>query len=198
LERFEQTLIAKLLACRVLHSDEAGSNIGGKPHWPHCISSPQWTLYYARDKRGREALRAVIALPRFTGSLAHDHWRPYFQPTCRNAHHLRELAFAHEQGHQAWASRMIGLLQAMTHAVNSRPGSLPEPRATDFIALYRALLKEAGQECPPPGPSRTPGKRSKPRNLLERLIDQETKTLRFLADPDAPFTNNQGGRATFG
>jgi transposase len=28
--------------------------------------------------------------------------------------------------------------------------------------------------------------------LLERLINYETETLRFLTDPDVPFTNNQG------
>ncbi len=30
------------------------------------------------------------------------------------------------------------------------------------------------------------------RNLLERLRDFENETLRFMTDPHAPFTNNQG------
>jgi transposase len=68
---------------------------------------------------------------------------------------------------------------------------------SDFIAQYRALLKDAERECPPPDLPKTPGqrgrpKRSKSRNLLERLINYETETLRFLTDPDVPFTNNQG------
>lgn len=32
----------------------------------------------------------------------------------------------------------------------------------------------------------------KSRNLLERLVDHEDKVLRFLTNPDVPFTNNQG------
>lgn len=42
-----------------------------------------------------------------------------------NAHHLRQLVYAHEQERQAWAKQMNGLLQTMVHAVNSHPGPLP-------------------------------------------------------------------------
>lgn len=201
LEQFEQKLIPQLLNSRVLHSDESGINIDGKNHWLHCISSPQWTLYYAHAKRGLEAMQAMNVLPRFTGVLVHDHWKPYFQLSCLhalcNAHHLRELAYAHEQENQAWAKQMTELLQAMVHAVHSHPGPLPEQQVSDYIAQYRALLKEAEIECPPPDPQKRPGqrgrpKRSKSRNLLERFIHYETETLRFLTDPDVPFTNNQG------
>jgi transposase len=60
---------------------------------------------------------------------------------------------------------------------------------SDFIAQYRALLKDAELECPPPDLPKTPGQRGRPkrrksRNLLERLINYETETLRFLTDPD--------------
>ncbi len=201
LAQFEQALIIKLLHSRVLHSDETGINIDGKTHWLHCISSPQWTLYYADSKRGMDAMKAKAVLPRFTGILVHDHWKPYFQLGCLhalcNAHHLRELAYAYEQENQAWAKQMIDLLQAMLHAANSHNAILPDALAADYKAQYRALLKAADIECPPPDPQKIPGqrgrpKRSKSRNLLERLLHYETETLRFLTDPDVPFTNNQG------
>jgi transposase len=35
-------------------------------------------------------------------------------------------------------------------------------------------------------------KRSKSRSLLERLRDYEQDVLRFMSEPDVPFTNNQG------
>jgi transposase len=201
LEQFEHKLIVKLLASRVLHADETGINIDGKTHWLHCISSPHTTLYYAHAKRGLDAMKAKDVLPRFTGILVHDHWKPYFQLACLhalcNAHHLRELAYAHEQEQQMWAKQMSDLLQAMVHAVNGHPDGLPEPLADDFKTQYQALLKVAEVECPPPDPQKTPGqrgrtKRSKSRNLLERLIHYETETLWFLTDPVVPFTNNQG------
>lgn len=201
LEQFEQRLIAKLLAAQVLHSDETGINIAAKTHWLHCVSNPQWTLYYAHAKRGLEALRDKNALPRFTGILVHDHWKPYFQLQCRhalcNAHHLRELTYAHEQEGQLWAKQMIELLLAIQQAVLSRGGALPEAQAADYRRHYRTLLQQAEAECPPPDPDKQPGqrgrpKRSKSRNLLERLLNYEQETLRFMTDAEVPFTNNQG------
>lgn len=201
LEQFEQKLIVNLLHSRVLHADETGINIDGKTHWLHCLSSPQWTLFYAHAKRGMEAMKAKAVLPRFTGILVHDHWKPYFQLGCWhalcNAHHLRELTYAYEQENQAWAKQMLDLLQTMVHAVNAHNAKLPDALAADYKAQYRALLKTAEIECPPPDPLQIPGqrgrpKRSKSRNLLERLLHYETETLRFLTDPDIPFTNNQG------
>lgn len=50
---------------------------------------------------------------------------------------------------------------------------------------------------PPPSAKRKPGqrgrlKRSKSRNLLERLISFQDDVLRFMDNIDVPFTNNQG------
>jgi transposase len=63
LEQFELKLIAKMLLSSVLHADETGINIGGKNQWLHCISNPQWTLYYAHAKRGGEAITAKNYCP---------------------------------------------------------------------------------------------------------------------------------------
>ncbi len=64
---------------------------------------------------------------------------------------------------------------------------------------YRYLLQKAQKECPPPDESQKKGKlgrlkRSKARNLLERLTDYETETLLFMDDEKVPFTDNQGER----
>lgn len=37
-------------------------------------------------------------------------------------------------------------------------------------------------------------KRSKARNLLERLLNHEDDVLRFMTEQDVPFTNNRGER----
>ncbi len=201
LEQFELKLIAKMLTSSVLHADETGININGKNHWLHCISNPQWTLFYAHAKRGLEAMASMNVLPRFTGTLCHDHWKPYFQLNCLhalcNAHHLRELTFAEEQEHQAWAKHMRELLLTINEAVKSHGGTLTDATAASYTEQYRALLKQAEMECPPPTPEKKPGqrgrvKRSKSRNLLERLINYEQETLRFMTHALVPFTNNQG------
>lgn len=201
LEQFELKLMTKILLSSVLHADETGINIGGKRQWLHCISNTQWTLYYAHAKRGSLAFTEKNVLPQFTGILCHDHWKPYFQLDCLhalcNAHHVRELTYAEEQEHQTWAGAMRELLLDINETVKQHGGALPDYLTHHYTQCYRALLKQAQIECPPPEAMRESGqrgriKRSKSRNLLERLINFETETLRFMADVRVPFTNNQG------
>jgi len=75
--------------------------------------------------------------------------------------------------------------------------SLSAEKAEYFTACYRNLLKQAEIECPLPDGPRKPGqrgrvKRSKARNLLERMQLFEQDVLRFMTNPIVPFTNNQG------
>ncbi|MCU7881187.1 MAG: transposase, partial [Candidatus Thiodiazotropha sp. (ex Lucinoma aequizonata)] len=62
---------------------------------------------------------------------------------------------------------------------------------------YRKLLEKAEIECLPPDESQRNGKwgrlkRSKARNLLEKLQDFEQDVLRFMDVESVPFSNNQG------
>ena len=41
------------------------------------LSTPELTRYGIHAKRGQEALNALNLVPRFTGELVHDGWRPY-------------------------------------------------------------------------------------------------------------------------
>lgn len=186
----------------VLHADETGINIGGQRHWLHVASSPQWTWFYPHRQRGGEAMVAGDILPSFTGTLCHDHWKPYLALLCQhalcNAHHLRELEWAREQDGQRWAEAMQALLLAINQAVKDAGGALPAREADVHRKAYREILAQGDIECPPPDESdRKPGqrgrlKRSKSRNLLERLREYEADVLRFMEEEAVPFTNNLG------
>jgi len=204
LAEFEQIAQWHLEQSDVCHADETGINIDSQRHWLHCLSNESWTLYLAHRKRGTEAMNAMGVLPRYQGILCHDHWKPYYTYTnCThalcNAHHLRELTRAWEQDGQQWAKKMEDLLLEINEAVNKQGGALTRQQARKYRQAYRSLLKRAGDECPapvrPPG-SRKRGrlKRSKARNLLERLIDYEDDVLRFMEHPLVPFTNNLAER----
>ena len=82
----------------------------------------------------------------------------------------------------------------MNDAVNEAGGLLPHEEAENWKGLYRELLGNAEIECPPPDKpkevKRGRIKRSKARNLLERLIDFEEDVLRFMTSACVPFTNN--------
>lgn len=197
---FELIVKHQLIGQAVLHADETGINIDGDGLWLHCVSSELWTLYFPHPHRGGEAMQAMGVLEHFTGTLCHDHWKPYFQFKCQhslcNAHHLRELERAWEQDGQQWAKKMQKLLLDMNEATHNAGGCLSETAAGRFRRRYRNLLTRAERECPPPAAKTTPARgrvaRSKARNLLERLRDYETETLRFMTDPRVPFTNNKG------
>jgi transposase len=162
------------------------------------------TLFYAHAKRGIEAMDAKGVLPMFQGILCHDHWKPYYHYTgclhslC-NAHHLRELERAYEHDNQQWAKEMQDLLLEILKDVKVQGDTnvLPAEQAKYYTERYRKLLKHAETECPAPGEPRQPGqrgrvKRSRARNLLERLQLFELDVLRFMTNPIVPFTNNQG------
>jgi len=114
-----------------------------------------------------------------------------------NAHHLRELECAWEQDREQWSKALKDLLEEINRAVHESDGKLDDNESKRYWNRYRALLKNAEIECPPLDERERRGKRgrlkrSKARNLLDRLIDFEEDVLRFMDNELVPFTNNQG------
>jgi len=204
LGQFDGLVKEALAKASLMHVDETGVNVAGKRHWLHCASNQFFTSFMTHEKRGSEAMDSMNIIPRFEGVLCHDHWKAYYRyENCLhslcNAHHLRELTFAHEQDKQKWAGKMKVWLEKTNKAVNQDGGELNQEKAKQFWLEYRKLLSEAEIECPPPDEKERNGKRgrlkrSKSRNLLERLIKYDEDTLRFMENAEVPFTNNQGER----
>lgn len=200
---FEAIVKSKLIESGLCHADETGINIDGQRRWLHCVSNNWWTYYFPHEKRGLEAMEAMGVLLWFKGILCHDHWKPYFKIDCQhalcNAHHLRELERAWEQDKQEWARDIKDLLLQINKAVDDAGGQLSATDSMKYRQQYRDLLEKAEKECPPPDESQRKGKRgrlkrSKSRNLLERLRDYENETLLFMDAEKVPFSNNQGER----
>lgn len=200
---FEELARQWLTTEPLLHADETGINLDGKRHWLHVLSAQRCALLGMSPRRGTEAMDAMGVLPKFKQILIHDHWKPYYTYGCThalcNAHHLRELIYAHEEDGQRWAGNMHTLLLALRDAVEQAGGVLPPDQAKRWRTRYRKVLGHGETECPAPArdrgsPRRGRIKRSKSRNLLERLRDYEDDVLRFMVQPEVPFTNNQGER----
>ncbi len=209
LENFEAIVKANLCGFCVEHSDETGINIGGKRHWIHDVSNDKWTLYFPHQKRGTEAMNEMGILPNFIGVLVHDHWLPYYtykqctHSLC-NAHHLRELEWVKEKfPTHTWAASMQNFLRELNVTVDKAGGFLTEKEQREQTASYLAILTIADGESPPPpipipkeGEKKRRGKikRTKERNLIERLGRFAGDVLRFMTQKDVPFTNNQAER----
>jgi transposase len=198
---FKAWITIQLLASEVCNADETGINVNGKRIWLHGLSNEKYVLYHPDLKRGKEAMDRMGILQFYKGVLCHDHWKPYYKyDKCThslcNAHHLRELTRAHEQDDHKWALNMYDLLEKINEVVKeSKTGALSSKEIKKFQKSYRTILTKGKKECP--RPEKIPGqrgklKKSKARNLLERLENYEEDTLRFMKEPLVPFTNNQG------
>jgi len=201
LENFDKIAKQKLIESLVLHADETSINVDGKRIWLHSASSEDWTYYCPHINRGNIAMDEIGILPQFNGTLCHDHWKPYYKYDCVhalcNAHHLRELERAWEQDGKTWAKKMKVLLKQINDKVNQLNGVLEHKDIEKYRKSYRRILGQGDNESPPPKESERKNKRgrlkkSKSRNLLERLRDYEDDVLRFMADAAVPFTNNLG------
>jgi len=197
---FEKVVKHELIKSNVAHADETGININGKRKWLHNFSNDLWSWFECHDKRGSQAMNDIGILPRFSGVLCHDHWKPYYKYSCLhslcNAHHLRELTRAFEQDKQQWAKDMKTLLLTINDMVEKYNGCLPAKSSKYWRSKYCEIIEAANKECPPPEKKdiKTKIKRSKARNLLERLNKFQDDVLRFMDNLIVPFTNNQGER----
>jgi transposase len=200
LQGFAEAVRDHVAAAPVKHMDETGFRITGKTQWLHVASTLWLTFYRVAAKRGD-------LLPKVTGIIVHDHWKPYYtmkgvlHALC-NAHHLRELKALVEIEKEDWAGKMQRLLRLACHLTNLarergvplKPGliALIERRYDAIVAqglafheVQPALTKTRRRGRPP---------RRVGHNLLLRLSTRRQDVLRFLVDPTVPFTNNLAER----
>lgn len=190
----------------VVNFDETGLYVEGKRKWLHSASTLQLTHYACHDHRGATATQAIGILPAFGGRAIHDGFSAYWQYGCRhglcNAHHLRELTFAHEQMHRTWAGQMKALLLEIKQAVDTakvqQQTALDPAQIVDYEKRYGAMLQagleEEHHDPPPPTGQRGRKKQSKSKNLLDRLAKHQAETLAFMHDFAVPFDNNLAER----
>ena len=190
--------------------DESGCRIEARLQWLHSASNELLTYYFVDSKRGTQAMDKINILTDFKGRAIHDFWSAYFNYDCDhgmcNAHILRELVFLHEHHDKSWAKNMIDcLLDAKTlvdKAKKNNQNSLKSQQLTVIKNRYETIiakgeLKEPLPESPPEPPTqkkRGRKKKSKSRNLLERLRDYQNEILAFAYDFRVPFDNNLSER----
>jgi len=206
LEPFVTQVRELLVRADVVHFDETGVRVEAKLQWWHSASTTALTAYTVDPHRGQEAMDAAGVLGTFSGVAVHDSWGPYWTYPCEhalcNVHHHRELQAVLELDGQPWAKSMRGFLHdaelAVRAAVAAGQDHLSAEELTAWTRQYDQLI-EQGLEAnplpdPPPAPRRGRLKKSKARNLVERLQTRKDAVLRFLHDFRVPFSNNQAER----
>lgn len=197
-----------LVKSHVVHFDESGFYIGGARQWLHSASSRSLTYYAPHQARGQKATKAIGILPRLEGVAHHDHWSAYWQYTqCEhalcNAHLLRELNAIQEQGNQPWAAQLKRFLLVAKRVVDAArqrgEKALAPPKLAQVERIFDRLTSAALRAHPPPAGGWPRGKRGRPkktkaRNLAERLENFRFAILAFVYDFNVPFDNNLAER----
>ena len=203
LEPFEENLREHLLKKEVLHADETGMRCESKLHWVHVISSIEATFYAIHPKRGQKAIDEIAILPKFSGTVVHDHWAPYFSyqsfthGLC-NTHHDRELEFVSTEEKEDWAKQMQKLLYQAKDVVDKYrdKGALSPEILLEIEQEYQRIITmgkayHADLSTLPKG-KRGRQKQRIGKNLLDRFESERDCVLRFMYDFAVPFTNNLG------
>lgn len=200
LAKDEEHIKAKLRQSEVVHCDETGFYVGRERYWEHVASNEHYTSLFVSPHRGAAAHEAPDSiLPSFQNWAMHDCWPTYFTFTeCRHAvcgaHLLREFTGLAESGSK-WAQKFHAFLLDL-HARSDRgKAAIPIKERSKVLQKYRDLLNQADKEEPPPiqGPHGKP-KKTKGRNLLDRLIKHQDAVVAFAFHPEVPFSNNQAER----
>lgn len=169
----------------VKHLDESGLRVKKSLYWLHVLSNELMTFYHVDEKRG------ILWTP-LTGTIVHDFWKSYFttegvtHALC-NAHHLRELTACAELDKEPWAQCMIDLLLLASSDQNKNTQAI----TNQYDELIKQGLAYHETRLLPNPTNRKNFRKRKGHNLLIRLRDYKTETLRFITEIDVPFTNNQ-------
>jgi len=199
LEKAEEAIKLKVTEANVAHADESGLRVLGKLHWLHTATTLDYTYLFVHEKRGKLALDSEKSiLDKITGWLVHDCWSSYFKFTGLKhaiccAHILRELQGLIDSGESKWAKTFhYFLLDLYKQSYND---SIKEKDIIESRYLKICNIGEKSEPLPynPPGKRGRP-KKTKGRNLVERLIKEMDGVLAFAFNEDVPFTNNLAER----
>lgn len=190
---------SKIIEAMTAHADETGIRVEEMLRWLHVATTELYTYLFVHEKRGRLALESEQSiLDQLSGWLVHDCWGSYFNfnelhhALC-GAHILRELEGLIENEQSKWAR----VFKTFLMHVFEMPLEERVKRRQQIESRY-TLICGMGEKAEPP-PRKTPGqkgryKRTKGRNLVERLVREKEAVLAFAFNEEVPFTNNMAER----
>jgi transposase len=199
LEESERIIKSKIVADNVVHADETGLRTAGKLQWLHTATTQLYTYLFVHEKRGSGAIQSNKSILRdYIGWLVHDCWASYFnlqnlKHAICGAHILRELEGLIETRQTKWAK----VFKSFLLSVYMMPFEERVMRRKHIESRYDRIC-EIGEKAESP-PVKTTGrkgryKRTKGRNLVERLIRERNAVLAFAFNKEVPFTNNLAER----
>jgi len=187
-----EALLDEVLSQEVLHIDETGWSVDGKPCWLWVISGATATVYFVRDTRG--SCEVEDFLEDFAGVLVTDGAKAYDKlgKTLTRAlcllhlrRNVRELEALQTRGAVCVPRALDEWLGRVIELVGRRAKMKPE----EWQAKSSELQKEFEQvflACKPTNEAN--------RSMIERIVKWQDAILRCLRDERVPATNNHAER----
>jgi len=199
LKETEEIIKSRIIEAITAHADETGMRVEERLRWLHAATTELYTYLFVHEKRGKLALESEQSiLGKLTGWLVHDCWGSYFnfkglRHALCGAHILRELEGLIENEQSKWAR----VFKTFLMQVFEMPLEERIRRGQQIESRYTMICGKGEQA--EPLPRKTPGKkgrykRTKGRNLVERLIREKDAVLAFAFNEEVPFTNNLAER----
>lgn len=199
----EEQIKMHLTKAPVCHFDKTGIRVGGKLHWLYVACTPEFTHLFVHPRRGQAALCSQQSVFEDCHNwIVHDCWASCFtagkgRHSLCGARLLRELQALIKQSRQ-WASGLHEYLLKAHQAIRCDPIVLADQ--AQWRADYKQLCQQGNEQELPAliffkaDVSTGRAKRSKGRNLLERLVYHRQAVLAFAFEPGVPFTNKKAER----
>jgi transposase len=199
LEDSEQIIRTMVASSPVAHADETGVRVEGRLQWLHTASNFLYTYLFIHGNRGKLAMESDKSIiGKIKGWLVHDCWSSYFSFTGHKhaicgAHILRELQGLIDTGQSKWAKTFKSFLMN----IYEMPFAQRLKQKQQIESRFRRICNLG--DLMEPHPIKTPGKRgrykrTKGRNLVERLLKHQVAILAFAFNEQVPFTNNLAER----
>ena len=188
-----------LLNAPVMHVDETGARCDGKNMFFRNYSNEKCVLYTFNPAKGKKAIEDDGILPRYIGTLAHDHYTVNYNygfahAEC-NVHIIRYLRANSENTHNTWSDDMTSLLLSIKRskqlAMSFGMAGFEGEDFEEYEKRYRQIIAD-GFRSLENTKSRT--YRADEKRLLKRLKKYMDNHLLFARDFVAPFDNNLSER----
>jgi transposase len=184
-----QAILDDIRASGVIGSDETGARIDGQTAWLWTLQTPVSVYYTIAPTRGAVVLETLMgeAVPTvWVSDLAKAQLKqPALLRQICLAHQTRDLQYAIDAQHCAWAYHFQALLFRAQRLGKHRDTMPPHEYGRQVVAIERACDALLAQVPPSPDSQ----------NLRRRFVLHRDHLFTFLVVPNVPPTNNASEQA---
>lgn len=197
-EEERSRILKEILEGPLVHVDETGMKVSGKPYWIHTITNEKGAVFFMTKRRGDEERGAIGKLKEYRGIVMHDHFLSYLKLPCThaecNAHIDRYLKSGIDFDKNEECEEMLELLHKMLgrkrELITCGEGWMTDEEIREYKARYEEILKRGLKNYYAKNPDIKKKYEPDYVKTFKRMLVYEEEHLRFITDFRVPYSNN--------